>query len=135
MRPGRCENPSKIMKNVTRGVSGGVSGASLFQERKKELRLLLFNMIYVKKVRFWMPFRGHWILKGVPQSNFNLSARHLYKESFVAKHLFEKQKTKGNIEKQHHCIISNLIANATQHANTNNSSSEQVKALAINICV
>ena len=33
MRPGRFQNPSKTMTNVTRGASGGVSGARLFQER------------------------------------------------------------------------------------------------------
>ena len=30
------------MKNVTRGASGGVLGARLFQERKNELGLMLF---------------------------------------------------------------------------------------------
>ena len=62
------------------------------RNQKRRVRKDEINMIYVKKVRFRVPFWGHWILKGVPKSQLNLSARHLYKESFVAQHLFEKQK-------------------------------------------
>jgi hypothetical protein len=36
MIPERCQNPSKIMKHVTRGASGGVSGA--FKNNKKPKR-------------------------------------------------------------------------------------------------
>ena len=84
------QKPLKIMTNETRGVSGGVSGASLFQERKKDLHLLLFNMIYVKKVRFWMPFWGHWILKGAPKSHFFNINQHKMRKSEVPESVSKK---------------------------------------------
>jgi hypothetical protein len=90
MRPGRCENPSKIMKNVTRSASGGVSGTSLFQERKNERKLMLFNMIYVKKARFWAPFWNPLDFEGVPKSHFFNINQHKMKKNEALEGVLEK---------------------------------------------
>ena len=90
MRPGRCHNSSKTMTNVTRGASGGFSGARLFQERKNYVCRILFNMIYVRKVRFRVPFWPHWILKGVPKSHFFNINQHKMKENEALEGVLEK---------------------------------------------
>ena len=53
MRPGRFQNPSKIINNMTWGASGGVSGARLFQERRSELVLMLCLRLLAPIGRVW----------------------------------------------------------------------------------
>ena len=90
MRPGRGPNSSKIKKKVTRSASGGVSGARLFQERKNEVGLMLFNMIYVKKARFWAPFWNPLDFEGVPKSHFFNINQHKMKKNEVLEGVLEK---------------------------------------------
>jgi hypothetical protein len=78
------------MRKAARGASGGVSGARLFQERKNELGLMLFNMIYVKKARFRAPVRNHWILKGLPKSHFFNINQHKMRKSELPEGVSEK---------------------------------------------
>ena len=86
----RCQNPSKIMKNVTRGASGGVLGARLFPERKNELGLILFLLLFVPLEWFWVQFWGHWILKGIPKSHFFNINQHKMRKSEVPESVSKK---------------------------------------------
>ena len=70
----------------------GVSRETLgSRTQKRRVHKDEINMIYVKKMRFWVPFWSHWIFKGGPKSHFDLAARHLYKDFFVATNIYGKQ--------------------------------------------
>ena len=90
MRPGRFQNPSKTMTNVTRGASGGVSGARLFQER-----------VFGASIQFdfhsfgatWLILGAalaHWFLKGVPKSHFFNINQHKRRKSQVKEGVLKK---------------------------------------------
>ena len=79
---------------MTWGASGGVSGASFFQERKhmsaREFLEGHFGATWsiLGAILDPLDFEG-----GPKILHFNYPARHLYKECFVAKSIFEKKKT------------------------------------------
>ena len=90
MRPGRFQNPSKIMKNGTRGASGGVSGARLFQESVFWQSADLDFDVLAPLGRFLVLFRTPLDFEGGPKSHFFAEVQHKIEKNEVQEGVLKK---------------------------------------------